>query len=121
MPSSRRNLIAAPIIARMARAATKFDPEYATAKQAVDALAAGTVSSQELIRHLFARIRMLNAKMNAFVTLREEEALAEAKKPDGSKTRRPLEGLPVTVKDAFATAGPVSGTNAYSDRGDRWN
>ena len=89
----------------MARSAVKFDPEYATARQTLNALAAGVVSSQELTRHLFARIKKLNPRVNAFVTLREEEALAEAKKSDANKTRRPLEGLPVTVKDAFATSG----------------
>jgi amidase len=117
MPSSRRKaaaaLIAAPFLsrfprARAAAATSKFDPEYATARQALDALAAGTISSHELTTHVLARIRKLNPKVNAFMLLREEAALAEAKQADAQRKRdanRPLHGLPVSVKDAFATAG----------------
>jgi amidase len=110
MPSRRQAaaaLLAAPFVNRFATAAAmKFDPEYATACDAVAALAKGAVSSVELAKYLLDRIRRLNPKVNAFVTLRpEDEILSEARHADRSKSRRPLEGLPVTVKDAFATAG----------------
>ena len=92
------------------RAASKFDPAFATATGAIAALRSGAISSVELTAHLFARIRQFNPRINAFVTLAEEAALAEARKSDQSRasrsaSERPLEGLPITIKDAFATAG----------------
>ena len=107
MPSRRRvaaAILAAPFVAHAA--AMKFDPEYGTAAQTVDAFAKGAISSVELVKHVLDRIRRFNPKVNAFVTLRPEaEILAEAQRADLSKSRRPLEGLPITIKDAFATAG----------------
>lgn len=103
--------LAAPWIARFSRAsgAAKFNPEFATASEALAALEKGAVSSRELVEHVFARIRRFNGKINAFMTLREEEALVEARRADEARARRSgggtLLGLPVTVKDAFATAG----------------
>ncbi|BDC48032.1 amidase [Bryobacterales bacterium F-183] len=115
MPTTRRTaaalLTAAPFIMRFPRlkADPSFNPDYATATQALKALAAGAISSEELVKHAYARIARYNPKINAFVTLREEQALAEAKKADRARmTKRvpgKLAGLPITIKDAFATAG----------------
>jgi len=114
MPSRRSAaaaLIAAPFLSRSAKAAAGFDPAYATARKALEALQSGAISSAELTAHVFERIRKFNPKINAFVTLREEAAMAEAKQADavrkgkGSVAGKPLLGLPVSVKDAFATAG----------------
>ena len=86
--------------------ATPMDSQP-TATQALRDLAEGRYSSRELVTQLFARIRQFNPKINAFVTLREEAALAEAAKADAARKspQGPLHGLPITVKDAFATAG----------------
>jgi len=104
--------IAAPYLARFPRArgaGTSFDPDFATAGRALEAMKAGVISSRELAELIFTRIRRFNPQINAFMTLREDEALAEARKADEVRVQRKLmgrlHGLPVSVKDAFATAG----------------
>ena len=88
---------------------SKFDPDFVTATQAVKAIKAGVISSRELTRHVFKRIKKHNEKINAFVTLNEEQALKKARKADDAlaagKVWGPLHGLPILIKDQFATAG----------------
>lgn len=88
---------------------SKFDPGFGTATQAVKAIKDGTISSRELTRHVFGRIRRHNEKINAFVTLNEEQALKRARKADealaAGKIWGPLHGLPILIKDQFMTAG----------------
>ncbi len=67
------------------------------------------VSATELISAFLERIESVNPKLNAIVTLVEERALEEAEEADrrlgGKGDVRPLEGVPITVKDHFQTAG----------------
>ena len=87
----------------------KFDPDFGTALQAVKAIKTGIISSAELTRHVFKRIKKHNAKINAFVTLNEEQALKRARKADQDLakgiSRGPLHGVPILIKDQFSTAG----------------
>ncbi|MGH9769924.1 MAG: amidase family protein [Blastocatellia bacterium] len=90
----------------------KFDPSFGTATQAVKALLSGVISSRELTERVFKRIAKYNPKINAFVTLIEEQAMEQAKKADELTARKKasgklpkLHGLPIVVKDSFATAG----------------
>jgi len=103
---------ATPFIRRMekADAATrKFDPDFGTATEAVRALRAGAISSRELVTHTFSRIRKYNPKVNAFITLAEEQAIARANEADealaAGRAWGTLHGLPIVIKDAFETAG----------------
>jgi len=119
MRASRRSFLraagslpAAPWLARLARpskAASKFDPSFGTATEALAAMAGGAISSRELVEHTFRRIRKHNPRVNAFVTLTEESALARAKQADearaAGKTWGALHGLPILIKDVFETAG----------------
>ena len=88
---------------------TKLDPSFGTAGQAIDALRHGVISSRELTAHVFDRIKRYNSKLNLFVTLIEDQAMARAAEADEMLARkRPLgtlHGLPVVVKDVFASAG----------------
>lgn len=88
---------------------SKFDPNFGTATQAVKAIKTGVISSRELSRHVFRRIKKHNEKINAFVTLNEEHALKRARKADealaAGKNWGPLHGLPILIKDQFMTAG----------------
>jgi len=62
---------------------------------------------------LLARIERLNPKLNAYITVTSELALAQAKKaeselfaPRGRKGRRdrgPLHGIPISLKDNIYT------------------
>ncbi|MCI0664886.1 MAG: hypothetical protein L0220_27800, partial [Acidobacteria bacterium] len=119
-PISRRKFLrvnsaaitAAPFISMLPGATiqtSKFDPNFGTAAQAVQAIRRGEISSRELTAHVIERIKKHNPKLNLFVTLLEEQALEKAKQADEmlakKKAAGPLHGLPVVIKDTYATAG----------------
>ena len=64
------------------------------------------LSAVELMQATLARIDARNPELNAFVALRERTALlADAKAADERRARgeaRPLEGVPLGVKDSCA-------------------
>lgn len=66
-------------------------------------------SALELVKSCLEKIKKTDFKIKAFVTLAEEEAIAQAKKIDGQKDRnednRSLRGIPFAIKDNFLTAG----------------
>jgi amidase len=67
------------------------------------------VSVVELVDACIERIERINPLLNAFVTLRLDEARAEAKAADAARARGDdvgvLHGLPIGVKDCFPTKG----------------
>lgn len=66
------------------------------------------VSAVEVTRAALARIERLNPVLNAFITVTPERALQEAVRVDEVLARGgslPLAGVPLAVKDLFATAG----------------
>jgi amidase len=69
------------------------------------------LGSEELLDHVLARVERLNPAINAVVTLDEAGARGEARRADALTARSspadlpPLHGLPITIKDALATAG----------------
>ncbi len=74
-----------------------------TIKQAHDGLTAKKFTSVELTEACLAQIKKLNKKLNAFITVTEKEALAQASAADkkiahGGKIGI-LEGVPVALKD----------------------
>ena len=71
-------------------------------------LKARKISSEELTRDYLARIAGFNPQLNAFITVLEESALAEARVADARIKKGdtgPLIGLPIVHKDIFCTAG----------------
>jgi len=72
------------------------------------ALAARKVSSVELTRLFLDRIKGLNGRLNAFVTVDEEHSLSQALVADQRRSRgeaTPLTGVPIAHKDIFCTKG----------------
>ena len=72
------------------------------------ALAAKQVSSAELTKLFLDRIRGLNGKLNAFITVDETRSLAQARVADARRSRGeagPLTGIPIAHKDIFCTRG----------------
>jgi aspartyl-tRNA(Asn)/glutamyl-tRNA(Gln) amidotransferase subunit A len=67
------------------------------------------LSSSDAVSAAVTRLERLEDKLNAFITVVREQALAEAKKADEDiaqgRNRGPLHGVPVTIKDMFETAG----------------
>jgi aspartyl-tRNA(Asn)/glutamyl-tRNA(Gln) amidotransferase subunit A len=72
------------------------------------------LSSVETVKAGLACLALVDNKLNAFITVLREKALAEAERADkeihGGQYRGPLHGVPVTIKDMFETAGvPTTG------------
>lgn len=73
-----------------------------TLAEAIRWIRARRVSPLELTRATLAQIERLNPRLNAFITVLTEQALADARRPAAAG---PLHGVPVAVKDLFDTAG----------------
>ena len=85
------------------------DPAFLPATDLLAALREKRISSRELLEHYLQRIDLHNRRLNAVLTLDAERARREADAADRALARGedlgPLHGLPMTVKDAFETAG----------------
>ncbi len=84
-------------------------------------IAARKVSALEALEAVLGRVRALDDKLNAFITLCEDEARADAKRADqeiaAGNYRGPLHGIPVSIKDLFETAGVLTtgGSKIFKD------
>jgi len=81
-----------------------------TTIQAQKGLKEKKFSSQELVKACLKRIRKVDSKIKAFITVCEKEALDQAKKADRklnntpfAMRHMPLLGIPVAIKDNFCT------------------
>jgi amidase len=82
--------------------------DYSTLKELVEALQARKVSASELTEHTIARIETLDQRLNAVVVRDFDRAREAAKAADAALARgerRPLLGVPITVKESFNIAG----------------
>lgn len=82
-----------------------------TATRMMQLLAAGEISSEQLVRAHLDRIDRLDRKVLAFTHVFRAQAVAEARKADEARASgdsRPLLGLPVSVKESFELAGYAS-------------
>lgn len=83
-------------------------PANRTAGELLKALATRQISSRELVDDAIARIETLDPKINAVVVRDFDRARASADDADAALAhgeRRPLLGLPMTVKEQFTIAG----------------
>ena len=83
-------------------------PLNATLAELSAALAKREFSSEELTRACLERIARLNGELNAFITVDEERALADARRADELRRRGgagPLTGIPIAHKDILCTRG----------------
>jgi aspartyl-tRNA(Asn)/glutamyl-tRNA(Gln) amidotransferase subunit A len=71
-------------------------------------LRAGVCSSEELTRACLERVGRLDGRLNSFITVTEQQALAAARAADArlqAGTAGPLTGIPFAHKDIFCTRG----------------
>lgn len=83
-----------------------------TVTQALDGLKKKTFSAEELVKSCFGKIKKVEEKVKAFITICEEDALKNAKKTDQLIKddpqifeQKPLLGMPIALKDLFSTKG----------------
>ena len=114
MPTtSRRGFLASSLgaaaIARFAGAAASSELCALTLKQASDSIRSKKVSPVELTEACLDRIKTYNPKINAWITIMGEKALAQAKtlaeEQAAGKLRSPLHGIPIGVKDSIDAMG----------------
>jgi len=73
-----------------------------------DAVRSGQISAVDVCRAALTRIAASNPALNAFLTVAEDRALAQAEALDGRRSewaRLPLLGVPVALKDNLCTRG----------------
>ncbi|MDD3826982.1 MAG: amidase, partial [Anaerolineae bacterium] len=72
-------------------------------------LRGGQTSAMEVVEAVLARIEALEPRINAYITVAADQALADARRCDAElaagRDRGPLHGIPLAVKDLFDTAG----------------
>lgn len=92
-----------------ATAAASNDLAELTLAEASKRIRSGAVTSRDLTLACLKRTAVENPRLNAFITVMREQALAEAAVLDAEarhkKFRSPLHGIPIALKDAIDTAG----------------
>jgi len=79
------------------------------------------ISSVELTKEVFRRVKEVEPKVKAFITLCEKEALEQAKESDkriaNGKRLSAIDGIPISIKDIFCTKDikTTVGSNMLSD------
>lgn len=76
-----------------------------TLAQLAERIRRGELSPREAVEGALARAESAQGALNAFVTIRGDEALAEAEELTLRPHRGPLHGVPVAVKDVIDVAG----------------
>ena len=79
-----------------------------TITEALQKLKSGEISATELTRAHLDRIEKYNPELNAYITVTAERALADAAAADErikNGEARALDGIPIAMKDLFATKG----------------
>lgn len=76
-----------------------------TAADLARSLRAGELSPREAVQGYLDRIEALDGGLNAYISVRAEEALAEAEALERASERGPLWGIPIAVKDVIDVAG----------------
>jgi len=85
-----------------------MDPTALTIHELADLLKAKKITSREVTEHYIKRIAAINPKINAYLTVIEQSALAEAKEADariGKGQAGRLLGVPLAIKDVICTRG----------------
>ena len=96
-----------------------------TATEAVAAFTAGTLSPVALMEATLARIDAVNPALNAFTEIYGDRALDQARAAEDDYARgatRPLEGIPVAIKDFHPVAGELTtfGSKVFADHRPTW-
>lgn len=98
------------------------DPTWLSLSEASRLIRDKKISPVELTQRCLNRIERLNPKLNAFITVTAEAALAQARQAETEVQRGhwrgPLHGIPIALKDLFDTAGvqTTAASELFKDR-----
>jgi aspartyl-tRNA(Asn)/glutamyl-tRNA(Gln) amidotransferase subunit A len=98
-----------------------MDPTQLSAAEAGRAIAAGSLSPVALAEAYLDRIAALDGELHSYVLVLRDEALAAARAADGEiragRSRGPLHGVPIGLKDIYQTRGirTTAGSRVYLD------
>jgi aspartyl-tRNA(Asn)/glutamyl-tRNA(Gln) amidotransferase subunit A len=98
-----------------------LDSEAATISDLALQLRRKEISPVELTRLYLERAKRLNPVLNAYITLTEEQALADAARAEREiqqgRHRGPLHGIPFAIKDNLTTRGikTTAGSKTLAD------
>lgn len=95
------------------------DIGYASAAELARLYQRRALSPSEAVAAILRRIGAVNPRVNAFSVVMEDEALTAAARADSrvaSGAARPLEGIPVTIKDFYEVEGQESETGSHAIR-----
>ncbi len=104
-----------------ARVELRKEIVFLTASELARRIRFGVLSSREVVEAHLSQIHAFNPELNAIVTIDEESVRARADAADAALAKGeiwgPLHGVPVTIKDAYATKGlrTTSGYPPLSD------
>jgi aspartyl-tRNA(Asn)/glutamyl-tRNA(Gln) amidotransferase subunit A len=89
-------------------------PEFLTIAEASALISKRELSPVELVQSRLERIERLDGKLNSFIRVLSEEALAAARSAEAEivagRWRGPLHGIPIGLKDIYETKGvPTTG------------
>ena len=127
-PVTRRDVMAAAaagaVLAatRVAAQARDDDLTKLTIDEASRRIAARQLSPVELTRAYLGRIERAEERVNAYITVTAEQALEQARALErelaAGRSRGPLHGIPLALKDNIDTAGVLTtaGSAVYADR-----
>jgi aspartyl-tRNA(Asn)/glutamyl-tRNA(Gln) amidotransferase subunit A len=93
-----------------------------TLSEASELVRSKRVSPVELTHECLSRIERLNPKLNAFITVTADSAVAEARQAEAEiqhdRWRSPLHGIPIALKDIIDTAGvhTTAASGLFKDR-----
>ncbi|MEE1029490.1 MAG: amidase family protein, partial [Alphaproteobacteria bacterium] len=79
-----------------------------TITEALEKLNSGEITSVELTKAYLDRIEQYGADLNCYITVTPERAMADAAASDARRAAGnalPLDGIPMAMKDLFATRG----------------
>ena len=95
---------------------------YMPATELAQAIRTRQVSSVEVTQHFYERIERLDSRLNSYLALCPEQALADARAADDAVARGwalgPLHGIPISIKDLEMSKGipTTMGSALFRDR-----
>jgi len=94
---------------------------YSSLADAAELIAARKIESSDLTQQMLDRIAAVDGRLQSYVTVMADQALASARRADAEikagQYRGPLHGMPIAVKDLCYTRGvrTMAGTKVFAD------